>query len=178
MNVVLFTGRLFYFEGEGLMEQQNYITYLRSMVGNKKIILNAACAVISDDSGKILLQRRSDNKKWGLPGGLMELDESIEQTAIREVKEETNLDIILTDFIGVFNNPNMRWREADEARVICFSFVGKVVGGTLCINDTESLGFDYFGPGELPEIHSVDNRQTIQAFFDQKHHLVEGREYK
>jgi len=160
------------------MEQQSYIAYLRQMVGDKKIILNAACAVIADAEGKILLQKRSDNHLWGLPGGLMELEESITETAIREVKEETNLDIELADFIGVFTNPNMRWKEHDDARVICFSFVGKVVGGSLRINDTESLDFGYFGKNELPKIHSIDNEQTIQAFFDRKHHLVEGREFK
>lgn len=160
------------------MEKTSYIRFIRSKVGDAKIILNAACAVIADESGeKVLLQKRSDNHKWGLPGGLMELDESIEQTVLREVKEETDLDIELVDFIGVFINPNMRWRVHDDAMVICFSFVGKIIGGNLKINDSESLGFGYFGKDELPEIHSIDNKQTIQAFFDHKHHLVEGREY-
>lgn len=159
------------------MEKESYIRFIRSKVGDAKIILNAACAVIADESGKVLLQKRSDNLKWGLPGGLMELDESIEETVIREVKEETNLDIVLTGFLGVFINPNMRWRVHDDAEVICFSFVGKVVSGQLKINDSESLGFGYFGKDELPEIHSVDNYQTIQAFFDQKRNLVEGRAF-
>jgi ADP-ribose pyrophosphatase YjhB (NUDIX family) len=159
------------------MEKPSYIRFIRSKVKTAKIILNAACAVIADEDGKVLLQKRSDNKKWGLPGGLLELDESIQDAVLREVKEETDLDIELTDFIGVFVNPDMRWRVADDAEVICFSFVGKIVGGTLKINDSESLAFGYFGRGELPEIHSVDNVQTIQAYFDHRHHLVEGRQF-
>lgn len=161
-----------------MMGMSDYISFIRSKVGNAKIILNAACVVIADEQGRVLLQKRSDNHKWGLPGGLLELDESIQNGAIREVKEETDLDVELTDFIGVFVNPQMRWRKADDAEVICFSFRGVVKSGTLKINDSESLEFGFFGKDELPEIHSIDNFQTIQAFYDKKHFLVEGREFK
>ncbi|MDD3126185.1 MAG: NUDIX domain-containing protein [Candidatus Izemoplasmatales bacterium] len=159
------------------MENRDYITFIRSKVGNAKIILNAACAVIVNDKKEILLQKRCDNHKWGLPGGLMELDESIVKTMIREVKEETNLDVEPCDFIGVFINPNMRWRVADEAQVICFSFVAKIISGDLRVNDLESLELRYFGKDELPEIHSIDNVQMIQAYYSGKRNLIEGREY-
>ncbi len=159
------------------MENKNYILYLREMVGNKKVMLNACSVVLVNDKNEVLLQKRSDNLLWGLPGGLMELEESIEECAIREIKEETNLDIVLTKFLGVFNNPLMRWREADEARVISFSFVGKVVGGALQINDSESLEFGYFSYDKLPKIHSVDNYQTICSYYENKSCLVEGKSY-
>ncbi len=159
------------------MENKNYILYLRQMVGDKKVMLNACSVVIVNDINEVLLQKRSDNLLWGLPGGLMELDEPIEDCAIREVKEETNLDIVLTKFLGVFNNPLMRWRESDEARVISFSFVGRVVGGSLQINDSESLEFAYFAFDKLPKIHSEDNYQTIVSYYENKCCLVEGKSY-
>ncbi len=159
------------------MEKPSYIRFIRSKVAEAKIILNAACAVLDDGTGRILLQKRTDNHKWGLPGGLLELDESILDAVKREVKEETNLDIEPTRFIGVFVNPMMRWRERDEAEVICFSFAAKIVGGTLRINDDESSELRYFGRDELPEIHSVDNRQTIEAYFANEEHLIEGRRF-
>lgn len=53
----------------------DYVKYIRSMVGHNKIIMNASGAIIEKD-GLILLQRRSDNGKWGLPGGIMEMDET------------------------------------------------------------------------------------------------------
>lgn len=159
------------------MEKKSYIAWIRSLVGDAKIILNAACVVIPNDKGEILLQMRSDNLKWGLPGGLLELDEPIAEGAIREVREETNLDVRITGFVGVFVNPSMTWRKKDKAEVICHSFVGEITGGALRINDDESLGFGWFGPAELPEIHSSDNRDTIRAYFAGERNLVEGRRY-
>ncbi len=160
------------------MEKPSYIKWIRGLVGDAKIILNAACVVIPNDKNEILLQKRSDNLKWGLPGGLLELDEPIAQGAIREVKEETALDVRITGFIGVFVNPCMTWRKTDKAEVICHSFVGEVDGGTLKINDDESLGFGWFRRDNLPEIHSSDNLETILAYFAGERNLVEGRSYR
>ncbi|MFH0993505.1 MAG: NUDIX domain-containing protein [bacterium] len=160
-----------------MTQAPSYIAWIRGLIGDAKIILNAACVVIPNDKGEILLQQRSDNQLWGLPGGLMELGESIAQTAIREVKEETNLDVTLTGFVGVFVNPAMTWRKTDKAQVICHSFVGAIAGGTLAINDGESLNFGWFGPDNLPCIHSSDNAETIQAFFKGQRNLIEGRRY-
>ena len=159
------------------MDNQNYIQFIRSKVGDAKIILNAACAVIVNEKHEVLLQKRSDNHLWGLPGGLMELDEAIVDTLIREVKEETNLDVFPTDFIGVFTNPNMRWRVSDEARVICFAFAAKIIGGELRVNDSESSELCYFREDCLPKIHSIDNVQIIQAYYQGKRNLIEGEKY-
>jgi len=156
---------------------ESYIKYLRKMVGDSKVILIATSVVIVDSLNRVLLQRRSDNKLWGLPGGLLELDERISDCAIREVKEETNLDIEITSFLGVFNNPLMRWRERDEARVVAFSYVGRQIGGELKINDDESLELRYFARDELPTIHSNDNKEAIQAYYDNKRNLIEGETY-
>ena len=62
---------------------------------NHKFILiqDGASAIIVNDKNQILLQKRVDNDKWGLPGGCQEIGEKFEQTVIREVKEETNLDV-------------------------------------------------------------------------------------
>jgi ADP-ribose pyrophosphatase YjhB (NUDIX family) len=57
------------------------------------LLQDGAAAVIVNDSGQILLQSRADRDMWGLPGGCQELGEKFEDTIIREVKEETNLDI-------------------------------------------------------------------------------------
>jgi 8-oxo-dGTP pyrophosphatase MutT (NUDIX family) len=160
------------------MEKQNYILYIREMVGDKKILLTAACVVLTDSLGRVLLQERADSKKWGLPGGLMELDEPIADCAIREVFEETGLDVRLTGFLGVFNNPLMRWRVSDEARVLAFAFTGEIVGGTLSVHDDESLRFEWFDKDHLPVLHSVDTVEILDAFFNGKRNLVEGRNYE
>ncbi len=74
-----------------------YPVFTRLCMGvlNHKFILlqDGAAAIIVNKKGQILLQSRADNNKWGLPGGCQELGERFEETIIREVKEETNLDI-------------------------------------------------------------------------------------
>ena len=156
------------------MPEEDYIVYLRNMVGNKKIILNATAVIITNDDNHVLLEKRTDNKQWGLPGGLLELDEPILDCAVREVKEELGVDVRLTGFVGVFNNPMMRWREKDEARVIAHIFTGEIVKGTPKVNDHESLDIGYFPEDDLPEIHSPDNEAAIKAYYQNQRHLIEG----
>ena len=57
------------------------------------LLQDGAAAVIVNEQGQILLQSRADRDKWGLPGGCQELGERFQDTIIREVKEETNLDV-------------------------------------------------------------------------------------
>ncbi|MBQ4263268.1 MAG: NUDIX domain-containing protein [Bacilli bacterium] len=57
------------------------------------LLQDGAAAIIVNNNGEILMQSRADNDRWGLPGGCQELGERFEDTVIREVKEETNLDI-------------------------------------------------------------------------------------
>jgi ADP-ribose pyrophosphatase YjhB (NUDIX family) len=66
-------------------------------------IVPAASAVVTNDAGEILLQRRSDNDLWALPGGTMDLGERIADTVVREVREETGLDVEVTGIVGVYS---------------------------------------------------------------------------
>lgn len=157
--------------------EANYVKRIRELVENEYLILNATAVVIVNQENKVLLQKRSDNGLWGLPGGLLEIDEFIINGAIREVKEETNLDIEIVRFIGVFHNPFMRWFDKDIAKVYSYGFVGKVIGGLLGVNDSESLEFKYFAFEDLPIIHSIDNLQIIDAYYNNKMNLVEGERY-
>ena len=74
-----------------------YPVFTRLCMGALKhkfvLLQDGAAAIIFNDKGQILLQSRTDNNRWGLPGGCQELGERFEDTVIREVKEETNLDV-------------------------------------------------------------------------------------
>ena len=89
-----------YMSPEEIIELSNIIGYpvfTRMCMGELKhrfvLLQDGAAAVIVNNEGKILLQSRSDRNQWGLPGGCQELGESFKDTIIREVKEETNLDV-------------------------------------------------------------------------------------
>lgn len=82
---------------------KNYVQWLRSKVQHEKVILVFAGGCIFDDEGRVLLQRRGDSGKWGFPGGAVELGETPEMAAVRELKEETGLDVEVKHLIGVFH---------------------------------------------------------------------------
>jgi ADP-ribose pyrophosphatase YjhB (NUDIX family) len=97
------------------------------------------------------------------------------------VKEETNLDVKLERFVGVFSNPFMRWREHDYAKIISYAFTGKIIQSSshleLKVNDHESLELRYFSYENLPRIHSIDTLEIIEAYYQNQYHLVEGKNY-
>ena len=86
---------------------KNYIAWIESKVNHKRIFLNFASGVIFDNKGSILLQKRGDTNKWGLPGGAIELGESLEKAAIREALKETGLKIEITKLLGIYSDKNI-----------------------------------------------------------------------
>ena len=87
-------------ETDEIIELSNIIGYpvftrlCMGVLKHKFVLLqDGAAAIIVNENGQILLQSRADNDKWGLPGGCQELGERFEETIIREIKEETNLDV-------------------------------------------------------------------------------------
>ncbi len=84
-----------------------YIEEIRALVGTRPLILVGAVVIISDDEGRVLLeQRKFPYGQWGLPGGLMELGESAEDAARREVLEETSLVVGSLVLEGVYSGPD------------------------------------------------------------------------
>jgi len=140
----------------------DYIHELRKLTGPRKIILNCAGALILRD-GKILFQRRTDNGKWGLIGGLVEMNETYEQAALREVREETGLEVRLDAFLGIFHNHDMVWSNGDAAHVISAMFTAGIVSGEPRI-DEESYELRFFGPDEIPELFAEDHIACLKAW--------------
>jgi ADP-ribose pyrophosphatase YjhB (NUDIX family) len=75
-------------------------------------VVPSASAIVTDELGRILLIKRRDNELWALPGGGHDIGETIEETAIREVKEETGLDVEIVALTGIYTDP---------AHVVAFS---------------------------------------------------------
>ncbi len=97
-----------------LSNQVGYPVFTRLCMGLLKhkfvLLQDGAAAIIVNEEGKILLQSRSDRDKWGVPGGCQELGERFEDTIIREVKEETNLDVTEDnlELIGIVSGNSRR----------------------------------------------------------------------
>jgi 8-oxo-dGTP pyrophosphatase MutT (NUDIX family) len=124
----------------------------------------SATAFIRDDGGRVLLQQRSDNGFWNLPGGGLELGESVAQACVREVREETGLEVEIVRLIGVYSAPEITTMSYPDGRVIQYItslFECHVIGGKLEL-DSESLALDWFDPQKLPEPFSPNHIPRLQ----------------
>lgn len=131
----------------------DYIKWIRERVGHELIFLNASAAFVINDLGHILLLRRGDRAQetWGLPGGMMEIGESAEDTMRREVREETGLEVVVDKFLGVYTKDRYdTYPNGDRAYVILFVFICRPAGGMLCADGKEALELRYFDPGAIP----------------------------
>ncbi|NIY65408.1 MULTISPECIES: NUDIX domain-containing protein [Streptomyces] len=113
----------------------------------------AASAVVTDERGRILLQRRRDNDLWALPGGGMEMTDSLPGTAVREVKEETGLDVEITGLVGTYTDPRhvIAYTDGEVRRQFNVCFTARILGGQLAISD-ESTELRFVPPEELAEL--------------------------
>ena len=97
----------------------------------------ATSAVIVDDTGRILLQRRADSGNWALPGGAMDMTESLTDSVMRETKEETGLDIEVTGIVGTYTDPKH-----------IIAYTAKVLRGELRASH-ESTALEFVDPRQL-----------------------------
>jgi 8-oxo-dGTP pyrophosphatase MutT (NUDIX family) len=136
-----------------------------SPYGGTPLILRASsCAFVSDERGRVLLQRRSDNGYWNLPGGRIELGESASAACVREVKEETGLDVEVVRLIGVYSDPaitTITYPDGNVVQYIVNLFECRVNGGQLR-HDEESLELGWFDPKELPQPFSPNHVPRVQ----------------
>ena len=139
-----------------------YMEDLRALVGRRCVILNGSVAVVRNAAGEILLQHRSDGR-WGLPGGLMELGESCEETARRETKEETGLELGALRLLGVWSGKDCFCRapNGDEFYAVTTAFLAEEWQGELKAPDAESLGFAWAGLAALPENMPASHRRIL-----------------
>ncbi|MFF0628957.1 NUDIX hydrolase [Streptomyces sp. NPDC004296] len=130
----------------------------------------AASAVVTDESGRVLLQRRQDNDLWALPGGGMDMGDSLPGCAVREVKEETGLDVEITGLVGTYTDPEhvIAYSDGEVRRQFNICFTARIVGGTLTISD-ESTEIRFVAPGELGTLamHHTQ-RLRIQHYLERR----------
>lgn len=147
----------------------DYIKWIRSKVGHDTIILNFSGACITNEHGQILLQKRSDKEDiWGLPGGALEIGESAEEAAIREVKEETGLNVKVDSFIGLYSKYFNEYPNGDKAQAICYLFKCSILNGDLTIDAKETFDLRFFDKDNLPNLYIKQYADMINDFFDNK----------
>ena len=109
-------------------------THYGDRIGREGSIRLGCSAVILDEvKQKVLLTQRADNKQWCLPSGGVDPGESVEETCIREVLEETGLNVRVTRLVGVYSDPHrmVEYPDGNKAHVVALSFVAEIIGGEL-----------------------------------------------
>lgn len=134
----------------------SYIGNLRKFVGHQPLINIGATVIVMNENNEVLLNLRSDTNTWGIIGGGMELGESLEQTAARELYEETNLTAECFELLDLLSGENLyfKYPNGDETYTVIALYRAVNVSGELKINDGESCKLRYFPLDELPELES------------------------
>jgi ADP-ribose pyrophosphatase YjhB (NUDIX family) len=140
------------------------------MVGQSKIIMVVAGAFVFDQENRLLLQKRTDNGQWGLPGGFMELGETVQDTARREVFEETGLQLGKLELFGVYSGTNFEktFANGDQVSLVLHIFVCHEFSGDLLQANAESLENQFFSLDELPADLFSDQKAIFNDFLSGK----------
>ncbi|MFJ8491205.1 NUDIX hydrolase [Streptomyces sp. NPDC094038] len=125
-------------------------------------LVPAASTVVVDDAGRILLQRRRDNGMWALPGGAMNIGESLPDCAVRETREETGYDVEIVGIVGTYTNPRhvFAYDDGEVRQEFSICFLARPVAGQLAVSE-ESTDVRWFQPEEvdsLPMVSSIRKR--------------------
>ncbi|ENQ3104490.1 ADP-ribose pyrophosphatase YjhB, NUDIX family [Bacillus sp. 491mf] len=136
-----------------------YIQELRKLIGTKPLIIVGSAIIVLNEKNEVLLQLRSDTYDWGLPGGAMELGETIEETAERELREETGLQTDSLQFLGVLSGQDLYYRfpHGDEIYNVINVFQAHRVSGEIHC-DEEGLDIRYFPIDKLPKLNTTTEK--------------------
>jgi 8-oxo-dGTP pyrophosphatase MutT (NUDIX family) len=113
-------------------------------------VVPSVVAIVQDDQGRVLMIHKTDNDKWALPGGGHEPGESIADTVVREVKEETGYDVEVDTITGTYTNPNhvMQYDDGEVRQQFSIAFKARLTGGQRQTS-SESDEVEWLAPEQI-----------------------------
>jgi 8-oxo-dGTP pyrophosphatase MutT (NUDIX family) len=150
------------------MPISEYVAHLRSCVGNELLLLSAAAGCIRDDQGRVLvLRRQGEQELWSVPGGSMDPGERLDETVVREVREETGLEVVPVALIGVYSAPEyaFAYPNGDRVQPVTAFFECRVVGGALAPDMEEIVEARWVGKeDQLPPLLKCCEAKVRDSF--------------
>lgn len=133
-----------------------YIMNLRKYVGHEPLIGLGATTLVFNEKNEILLNLRSDTNTWGIPGGSMELHETIEDTAVRELKEEAGISADKLELVAVLSGDDYYFEYPNGDKMCTVIVLFKVLNytGEIKVSDNESKQLKFFSLDTLPNMES------------------------
>ena len=146
----------------------DYIMDLRKIVGHRPLLQVGASVIVEDVKGRILLQKRSDNHCWGYAGGSVELDETVEDAAKRELFEETGLTAEHLELFGVFSGKDMHYvyPNGDEVSNIDIVYICRNYTRTLRKQENEVEELKFFALNEIPKKISPPIQKSLNQWIE------------
>ena len=140
----------------------------RSPNGNPVVIQTGASIIVEDAQGRILMQQRSDDGTWSYPGGRIEIDETVEDGARREVREECGLEVGALRLLGVLSGKELNhvYPNGNEVCGIDIVYVSRDYTGSLSAEDGEVKNMGFYPIDPLPHPISTMNAIQIQAYLE------------
>jgi 8-oxo-dGTP pyrophosphatase MutT (NUDIX family) len=142
-----------------------YLQNLRNIIGKRKIIHPAARIIMENEKGEILMIRRSDNGNWGLPAGSLEENEDIESCIRREVREETGLELLQLEVVGISSRPEREsvvYPNGDQVQYFVVEFYSNSWEGPL-FSDTDEVSDIRFFPIDDTDRLPVQEWATFES---------------
>jgi ADP-ribose pyrophosphatase YjhB (NUDIX family) len=133
-------------------------------------LVPSVTAIVSNQDGAILMVHKTDNDLWALPGGGMDVGESMADAVVREVKEETGIDVEVTGVVGIYTNPNhvMAYDDGEVRQQCSICFTTRLLGGTLATSsETKEVRFVASADLAALNIHP-SMRLRINHYLDQR----------
>jgi len=143
-----------------------YLQSIRSRVGPQCILLPGVRAIILNDRGEVLLQRRRDMDCWGLPSGSLELNETALEALKREVREETGLEVRQAEPMALYSGPSQRFKYPSGDEIQCFSvaFIVRDWAGTPKADGVEGSEVRFWPLSGLPRNLLPIHARTLADF--------------
>lgn len=152
-----------------------YHEELRKQMGPAPLIMPGANVILLNDKNEILMHHRRDKDWWGLPGGMMELGESFEETAKREVFEEVNLQIEDLTLFQVYSGKELFYQYPDGNQVynVTVTYVSKTYSGDLVVDQIEGRDAKFLPLDQLPLNISVTIQPILNDFLERRNEFLE-----
>ncbi|MEV0269910.1 NUDIX domain-containing protein [Hamadaea sp. NPDC050747] len=116
-------------------------------------VVPSVVAAVRNEHGQLLMIQKTDNNLWALPGGGHDIGESVTETVVREVREETGIDVEVTGLVGIYTNPRhvMAYDDGEVRQQFSIAFTARPTGGRLQTSD-ESRQVEWVDPSRLDDL--------------------------